>query len=56
MGGITYFEYIEDFGWFQNFLPLDDQISEYSITGGDFVMDSEHIIGHTPLPTNAHLR
>jgi hypothetical protein len=56
-GGITYFIYDEKFGWFQDFtFPWTDQISEYSITDGQFVMDSEVIIGRTPLPfTNTHL-
>lgn len=57
MGGITYYEYYEKFGWFQNFaFPWTTQISEYAITAGEFVLDSEVIIGDTPLPfTNTHL-
>ncbi len=56
-GGITYFVYDEKFGWFQDFtFPWTDQISEYSITNGQFVIDSEVAIGRTPLPfTNTHL-
>ncbi len=56
-GGITYFVYDEKFGWFQDFtFPWTDQISEYSITDGQFVADSEVIIGRTPLPfSNTHL-
>lgn len=55
-GGITYWLYDEKFGWFQDFtFPWTDQISEYSITNGQFVMDSEEVIGRTPLPfTNTH--
>lgn len=56
-GGITYYFWDEKFGWFQDFsFPWTDQVAEYSITNGQFVMDSEIFLGRTPLPfTNTHL-
>ncbi len=56
-GGITYFFWDEKFGWFQDFsFPWTDQVAEYSITNGQFVMDSEIFLGRTPLPfTNTHM-